>query len=142
MPRICCVPISAPGPVSGRMAPILIVSARAAAIVNAQPNSAVSTKRRMDRFSRFSRAGLGVALMRVKAMRVKAVAGFAPRRYFLARITHLIWGPGIHEQARRRDRFRNPAGAAQAGDGARTLDRGFQSGWRILWLVQSLPASG
>src|SRR6202161_2191305 len=87
MPRICCVPIRAPGPVSGRMAPILIVSARAAAIVNAQPNSTASTKPRMDRFSRFSRAGLGAALMRVKA-----VAGLAPRRYFCARITHASSG--------------------------------------------------
>jgi nitrite reductase/ring-hydroxylating ferredoxin subunit len=46
----------------------------------------------MDRFSRFSRAGLGVAQMRVKAMRVKAVAGLALRRYFHARITHASSG--------------------------------------------------
>jgi nitrite reductase/ring-hydroxylating ferredoxin subunit len=38
----------------------------------------------MDRFSRFSRAGLGVA-----QMRVKAVAGLALRRYFRARITYI-----------------------------------------------------
>jgi nitrite reductase/ring-hydroxylating ferredoxin subunit len=38
----------------------------------------------MDRFSRFSRAGLGAALMRVKA-----VAGLALRRYFHARITYI-----------------------------------------------------